>query len=81
MKYNPGGTLQRDPSSPPPAQEVLEHAFLAGSPKRVAEQIAELKEAGVRNLMLTVNVGEMPREQVESSLRLFGEKVLPRFKG
>ena len=81
MKYNPGGTLHRDPGSPPPAQEVLEHAFLAGSPKRVAEQIAELKEAGVRNLMLNVNVGEMPREQVESSLRLFGEKVLPRFKG
>ena len=59
---------------------MVEHAFLAGSPKRVAEQIAELRDAGVRNLLLNVNVGQMPREQVESSMRLFGEKVLPLFR-
>jgi len=38
------------------------------------------RDAGVRNLLLNVNVGQMPREQVESSMRLFGEKVLPLFR-
>ena len=80
IKYNPGGAPPRKPGDPPPAGEVVEHAFLAGSPKRVAEQIAELRDAGVRNLLLNVNVGQMPQEQVESSMRLFGEKVLPLFR-
>jgi alkanesulfonate monooxygenase SsuD/methylene tetrahydromethanopterin reductase-like flavin-dependent oxidoreductase (luciferase family) len=59
---------------------MVEHAFLAGTPKRVAEQIAALKDVGVRNLLLNVNVGQMPPEQVERSMRLFGEKVLPLFR-
>ena len=62
---------------PLPPAEVVEHAFVAGTPKRVAEQIAALKQAGVRNLLLNVNVGQLPPEQVERSMRLFGAKVLP----
>ena len=69
---------RRASPAPPPA-EVVEHAFVAGTPKRVAEQIAALKHAGVRNLLLNVNVGQLLPEQVERSMRLFGEKVLPRF--
>ena len=80
VKYNPGGAPPRKPGDPLPAGEVVEHAFLAGSPERVAEQIAELRDVGVRNLLLNVNVGQMPRDQVESSMRLFGEKVLPLFR-
>ena len=53
---------------------------MAGTPQRVIEQIAELKDAGVRNLLLNMNVGQMPREQVERSMRAFGEKVLPAFQ-
>jgi len=60
---------------------MVEHAFLAGTPKRVAEQVAALREAGVRNLLLNVNVGQMPPKQVERSMKLFGEKVLPLFRG
>ena len=41
--------------------------------------ISGLKEAGVPNLLLNFNVGQMPPDQVEKSMRLFGEKVLPRF--
>ena len=59
---------------------MVEHAFLAGTPKRVAEQVAALREAGVRNLLLNVNVGQMPPERVERSMKLFGEKVLPMFR-
>jgi alkanesulfonate monooxygenase SsuD/methylene tetrahydromethanopterin reductase-like flavin-dependent oxidoreductase (luciferase family) len=59
---------------------VVEHAFVAGSPGTVAQQIAALRDVGVRNLLLNVNVGQMPSEQVERSMRLFGEKVLPAFR-
>jgi alkanesulfonate monooxygenase SsuD/methylene tetrahydromethanopterin reductase-like flavin-dependent oxidoreductase (luciferase family) len=80
VKWNPGGVPPPVPGAPPNPGDVFEHAFLAGSPRRVAEQIAELRDAGVRNLLLNVNVGQMPREQVEASMKLFGEKVLPKFK-
>ncbi len=78
--YNPGGAAPRPPEQAPPDGEILEHVFLAGTPKRVAEQIAELKEAGVRNLLLNANMGQMAPDQVERSMRLFGEKVLPKFR-
>ena len=77
VKYNPGGVPPRPPGQAPPPGEVVEHAFLAGTPNRVASQIEELQGVGVRNLMLNFNVGQMPADQVESSMRLFGEKVLP----
>jgi alkanesulfonate monooxygenase SsuD/methylene tetrahydromethanopterin reductase-like flavin-dependent oxidoreductase (luciferase family) len=77
QKYNPGGEPPAPPGRTPTAAEVVEHAFLAGSPQRVAEQIAELREAGVRNLLLNVNVGQISPDKVERSMRLFGDKVLP----
>jgi alkanesulfonate monooxygenase SsuD/methylene tetrahydromethanopterin reductase-like flavin-dependent oxidoreductase (luciferase family) len=79
-RYNPGGLPPRRPEAPPSPNEMIEHAFLAGTPKRVAEQVTALREAGVRNLLLNVNVGQMPAEQVERSMKLFGEKVLPMFR-
>lgn len=79
IKYNPGGKTYRDPNQPPPASEVLEHAFLAGTADTVGQKIAELKAAGVRNVMLNFNVGQIPADQVERTLRAFGEKVQPRF--
>jgi len=79
-QYNPGGLPPRNPDAPPSPNEMVEHAFLAGTPRRVAEGVAALREAGVRNLLLNVNVGQMPPEQVERSMKLFGEKVLPLFR-
>jgi alkanesulfonate monooxygenase SsuD/methylene tetrahydromethanopterin reductase-like flavin-dependent oxidoreductase (luciferase family) len=79
-RYNPGGLPPRKPGQPPSANEMVEHVFLAGSPKRVADQIAALQDAGVRNLMLNVNLAQLPPAQVERSMRLFGEKVLPLFR-
>ena len=77
QKYNPGGVPPRPPGQAPPPGEVVEHAFLAGSPQRVAEQIAALRDAGVRNLLLNMNVGQIAPDKVERSIRLFGDKVLP----
>lgn len=79
-EFNPGGLPLRDPSLPPVAADILEHAYLAGTPETVAGGIEELRDAGVRNLLLNVNVGQIPADQVESSMRLFGENVIPKFR-
>jgi alkanesulfonate monooxygenase SsuD/methylene tetrahydromethanopterin reductase-like flavin-dependent oxidoreductase (luciferase family) len=79
-RYNPGGLPPRKPGTSPSPNEMVEHAFLAGTPKHVAEQVAALREVGVRNLLLNVNVGQIPPKQVEHSMKLFGEQVLPMFR-
>ena len=77
--YNPGGFPPPDPNRPLPAGESLEHAFIMGTPSQVAEQVAAMRDIGVRNLMLKLNVGEMDTHQVQKSMRLFGEQVMPHF--
>ena len=77
--YNPGGWPPPEPGDPVPAGEDLDQSFLMGTPQQVADQIAALRDLGVRNLMLKLNTGEMAPEHVHASLRLFGEKVLPQF--
>lgn len=52
---------------------------LVGGPKRVAEQVGQMQEAGVRNLMLT-NRGLMSREKTAESLKLLSGKVMPSFR-
>ena len=79
-KYNLAGGFVRRPGQAPPAGDGLGPNFLAGSPPRVADQVAVLREMGVRNLLTNFNVGQMPQELVERSMRLFGEQVLPQFQ-
>ena len=52
---------------------------LVGSPRRVAEQLAQMRDAGIRNLMLT-NRGLMSPEKTRASLRLLSEQVMPLFR-
>ncbi len=80
VRFNPGGAPPRPPGTLPPAGEVVEHAFVAGTPATVAGKIEELRDLGVRNLLLNPNVGQILAQRVEKSLRLFGEKVLPGFR-
>ena len=77
--YNPGGFPPPDPNRPIPAGESLEHSFIMGTPSQVAEQVAAMREIGVRNLMLKLNVGEMDTHKVQKSMRMFGDKVMPHF--
>ena len=77
--YNPGGFPPPDPNRPPPPGEVLEHAFILGTPSQVADQVAAMRDIGVRNLMLKLNTGEMDTRQVRNSMKLFGERVMPLF--
>lgn len=51
---------------------------LFGSVDRVADQIVELHEMGVRHLMLLMNFGDMAQDDVYRSMRLMAEEVRPR---
>jgi hypothetical protein len=53
--------------------------LLIGGPKRVAEQIAMMRDLGVGNLMLT-NRGLISSENTAKSLRLLSEKIMPKFR-
>ncbi len=77
--YNPGGFPPPDPNRPIPASESLEHSFIMGTPSQVAEQVAAMRDIGVRNLMFKMNVGEMDTHKVQKSMRMLGEKVMPHF--
>ena len=52
---------------------------VVGSPGRVAEQLAQMRDAGIRNLMLT-NRGLMSQEKTVASLKLLTERVMPLFR-
>ena len=54
INYNISEVPAVDPSQPRPPGEVVEQAFLAGTPSRVAEVVDELKDIGARNGMLKV---------------------------
>ena len=84
-QWNPGEyrmSVQRPPmgqagygeAPDPDATELL-----VGGPKRVAEQVVQMQEVGIRNLMLT-NRGLMSREKTANSLRLLSERVMPSFR-
>ncbi len=52
---------------------------VVGGPDRVAEQLAQMRDAGIRNLMLT-NRGLMSQEKTVASLKLLCEQVMPLFR-
>jgi len=59
---------------------VLETGSLYGSPARVREQVAELRDAGVRHLLCQTGFGDMNHAQNLASMRRFGEQVMPAFR-
>ena len=59
--------------------ETLEDGFIFGSVGKVKDQINDLRQAGVNNLMLKVNTGQMDYRVVEKTIRLLGDEVIPFF--
>jgi alkanesulfonate monooxygenase SsuD/methylene tetrahydromethanopterin reductase-like flavin-dependent oxidoreductase (luciferase family) len=55
-------------------------AFLYGDPARVVERVQHLKDAGFNNIIVGFSFGGLPYDKVRSSMRLFSDKVLARFK-
>jgi alkanesulfonate monooxygenase SsuD/methylene tetrahydromethanopterin reductase-like flavin-dependent oxidoreductase (luciferase family) len=58
----------------------LETGALYGSPKRVREQVAELRDVGVQHLLCQTGFGDMDHAQNLASMRRFGEEVMPAFR-
>jgi alkanesulfonate monooxygenase SsuD/methylene tetrahydromethanopterin reductase-like flavin-dependent oxidoreductase (luciferase family) len=59
---------------------VLATGSLFGSPARVREQVAELRDVGVRHLLCQTGFGDMSHEANIASMRRFGEEVMPAFR-
>jgi alkanesulfonate monooxygenase SsuD/methylene tetrahydromethanopterin reductase-like flavin-dependent oxidoreductase (luciferase family) len=59
---------------------VLATGSLYGSPARVRDQVAELRDAGVQHLLCQTGFGDMSHEQNLTSMRRFGEEVMPAFR-
>jgi len=55
-------------------------AFLYGDPARVIERVQHLKDNGFNNIIVGFSYGGLPYDKVRSSMRLFSEKVLAKFK-
>ena len=59
---------------------ALQTGSLYGSAKRVREQVAELRDVGVRHLLCQTGFGAMDHAQNMASMRRFGEQVMPAFR-
>ena len=60
--------------------DALSNGSLYGSTARVREQVAELRDVGVRHLLCQTAFGAMSHEQNIASMRRFGEQVMPAFR-
>jgi alkanesulfonate monooxygenase SsuD/methylene tetrahydromethanopterin reductase-like flavin-dependent oxidoreductase (luciferase family) len=59
---------------------MLDTGSLYGSPARVREQVAELRDAGVQHLLCQTGFGDMSHEHNLAAMRRFGEQVMPAFR-
>jgi alkanesulfonate monooxygenase SsuD/methylene tetrahydromethanopterin reductase-like flavin-dependent oxidoreductase (luciferase family) len=58
---------------------MLRTGCLYGSPVRVREQVAELRDVGVRHLLCQTGFGDMSHDANIASMQRFGEQVMPWF--
>ena len=59
---------------------AMETGSIFGSPDRVREQVAELRDAGVRHLLCQTGFGDMDHARNLASIRRFGAEVMPAFR-
>ena len=59
---------------------ALENGTITGTAADVAEQIAELRDAGVGHVLAQMSFGYLGHERIAASMRRFGENVMPKFR-
>jgi alkanesulfonate monooxygenase SsuD/methylene tetrahydromethanopterin reductase-like flavin-dependent oxidoreductase (luciferase family) len=59
---------------------ALASATLCGTAGRVADMVAELRDAGVRHVLCQMSHGYLPHARIIDSMRRFGESVRPLFR-
>ena len=62
------------------AERGIEGMAAIGSPEKVTGAIKELEDNHVTNFLSYLDAGGLDFDQVSSSLRLFAEKVMPKFR-
>ena len=88
--YNPGdfhvdAALLNPWSNPQVSDEeglrfLLDTGSVYGTPRRVAEQIAALRDTGLQHLLCQMSFGGMAHDKVMASMQRFGEQVMPAFR-
>ena len=58
---------------------ALRSGTLIGTAREVAEQVAELREAGVGHLLCQMSFGFLDHEKIKRSMRRFAKTVMPAF--
>jgi alkanesulfonate monooxygenase SsuD/methylene tetrahydromethanopterin reductase-like flavin-dependent oxidoreductase (luciferase family) len=58
----------------------LDSAALYGTARRVADGIAEMREAGVQHVLCQMSYGFLPHATIMESMRRFGADVIPKFR-
>lgn len=58
----------------------LQASSLYGTADRVAEQVAELRDAGAHHILCQMSTGYLGHASVLDGTRRFGEQVIPRFR-
>ena len=59
---------------------VNEGVLCLGDPQRCIDLMERYRQIGVTQFMAIVQVGSLTHEEIVDSLRLFGEKVIPKFR-
>ncbi|MGX9962827.1 LLM class flavin-dependent oxidoreductase [Roseomonas sp. F4] len=77
--YREQGIIMKKETAPP-ARVDPSKALIIGSPETVAARMAELEATGIGGVIGSFRLGPMPAEVAARSLRLFMEKVAPRFQ-
>lgn len=62
-------------------EEVNRQHFIIGEASECIEQVEEYTKLGIGHIACLMNFGDPDLELVERSMRLFGERVIPRFVG
>ena len=58
----------------------LQTGALYGTAQRVAEQLAEVRGAGIHHVLCQMSCGYLPHARIIDSMQRFGEGVIPRFR-
>jgi alkanesulfonate monooxygenase SsuD/methylene tetrahydromethanopterin reductase-like flavin-dependent oxidoreductase (luciferase family) len=61
-------------------EEWAADRFVIGSPSKVIEEVDRFRKNGFDYVILRAALRKLTSEQVVSSIRLFGQKVIPYFK-
>ena len=54
--------------------------LLIGTPEQVIARLKQYEEAGCDHVMMLMNFGGIPNEEVMKSMKLIAEKVMPAFE-